>query len=1326
MAASSSSPASSMSLLPPSSPPSSHTSSYVGEWEYDVFLCFRGDDTRFGFTSHLMKAMSNKQIKTFIDNKLEKTESIDELISILQRSALSVVVFSEKFADSIWCLEEVVTIARRMVEFGHRVLPVFWKVDPSDVTDDSGSYATTIDREYKGRSTYSEDKKRWMDAFKAVANCAGHTSQDTKIESELIEGIVEDVQKRLIDMSPSIKSANLVGMGSRILEVERLLAMDTLDDTRIIGLWGMGGVGKTTLAEACYERITSSNKGIKHIFIRNINENYEKHHGMEEIVQNLYSRLLNESNIVCGDLDITYRRARLSRLKVFIVLDNVETLLQLEQLALGDVFNFTKVFAIGSRIIVTTRNNKVLHNAMAKIYDVECLNDEESTCLFSLHAFKQDDPHDNWTDESCLATSYCRGNPLALKILGGALFGEDKHYWQSFLSGLKQTGKPEIHNILRKSYDKLGAEEKKIFLDVACLLRGTSRSQLIAYMATMHPSAYAKVKDLIDRSLLTCVSGKIEENIEVHDLLKEMAWNIVNEEPKLYKRSRLADPDDIHKLLTTQEVKYWPLQFLNPFKYWPLQFLAPAILPRRKKRKVIDMDWKGYNPLEEHRTTEGISLDMSKAKEMYLEADAFDGMNSLTFLKIWSDAPSNRIHFPYGGLNSLPDGLRLLQWDGYPTKSLPSKFCPQHLVHLILRFSPIRRCWEGYDQPQLVNLMVLDLTYCRNLIDIPDISRSSNLEELLLHRCESLVEVPSHVQYLTKLITLDLSYCKNLKRLPPKLASKLLKHVRMSKCFKVMHCPEINSKELEELNLYETSLVELPNAIYNVKKDGVLYLYGKNITKFPAVTASLDEYQLSHTSIREMDLHDYHQASSELLPRFRELHLFGNSQLKSLPESVWSMVSYRLRICGNPLIESLPEISEPVNGLTDLHITNCGGLKSLPSNLGNIKSLTWLDLSETGITSLPSSIQELQQLTSIDLRCCKSLVSIPSGIHKLSKLSNLDLQGCVSVRSLPELPPNLERLDRYNLVCSRSEIPDWFTYKSEDCIVKVELPLLKHSDQPMLKAIAFGFVYFLQHGHGYHPVDMECECEVDNTTVASWSFDILVYNVNESLSGKLWLAFDNNLLGHSPCEGKGDEAWHLPSSLKDLNAYGCKSLRTFSSGIQNHNLSQIKWNFGECGKLDLDICNMLFNKFIDDVMNSAANYSPWLLLPTKYDTVFAGKNGSLDNNSLATATFSHPRNIKGLIYYTFLHDDCFTDGVSCLRVAHLMLTVSAWVAFCRTPSKPDSYQQVCETTIEQLPQQCLVLLLLSLRPAAVPQFLASHIRQIGQRHNGSFKNLDQE
>ncbi|CAN1324678.1 Disease resistance protein RUN1 [Linum perenne] len=822
---SSSSPASSMSLLPPSSPPSSHSSSYVGEWEYDVFLCFRGD-TRFGFTSHLLNALSNKQIRTFIDNKLEKTESIDKLISILQRSALSVVLYSEKFAYSIWCLEEVVTIARRMAEFGHRVLPVFYRVVPSDVTDDSRSYATTIDRKYKGRSTISEDKKRWMDALKAVANCAGHTSQAIKIESELIEAIVEDVQKQLIDMSPSIKSANLVGMGSRILEVERLLDMDTLDDTRIIGLWGMSGVGKTTLAEACYKRIISSNKGIKYCFIGSISEKCGKWHGVEGIVNELYSRLLSENCIDRPDLDISYRRGRLTRLRVFIVLDDVETPSQLEQILLGDVImNPAELFARGSRIIVTTRDKRVLDYAKAMIYNVAGLNGIESIELFSLRAFRQHQPPHDWVDLSRLAASYCVGNPLALTILGGTLFGQDQHYWRSFLSELKLIQNLSVHDILRRSYDKIGAEEKKVFLDVACLLCEISRSQLIAYMATMYPSAYTKVKDLIDRSLLTCVSVEIGEKIVVHDLLKEMAWNIVNEEPKLHKRSRLVDADDIHKLLTTR--------------------------------------------------------------------------------------------------------------------------------------------------PQLVNLMVLNLSYCRNLIAIPNISCSSNLEELRLRECESLVEVPSHVQYLTNLITLDLSFCLNLKPLPPKLDSKLLKHVLMTNCLKVTRCPEINSRVLKK-------------------------------------------YGLSHTSIREMDLHDYHhhQSSSDLvLPRFEELHLYGNSQLKSLPKGVWNMVSDGLVIDGSPLIESLPDVLEPVNGLRRLFISNCGGLKSLPSNFGNIKSLKRLYLLETGIRSLPSSIQELQQLTSIDLRCCKSLVSIPNSILKLSKLSSLFLKGCVSIRYFPELPPNLKDLN---------------------------------------------------------------------------------------------------------------------------------------------------------------------------------------------------------------------------------------------------------------------------------------------------------------------------
>ncbi|CAN1767781.1 Disease resistance protein Roq1 [Linum perenne] len=156
---------------------SSSSSKYTGKWEYDVFLCFRGADTRDGFTSHLISALFNTQIRAFVDRDHKKTESLGELLTILEKSAISLVIFSKKFADSAWCLEEVATIAQSMEKFGHRVLPVFYKVSPSDVKDDSGSYAAAVDRNEYGE----EDKKRWKDALKAVANCAGHTSRETKL-----------------------------------------------------------------------------------------------------------------------------------------------------------------------------------------------------------------------------------------------------------------------------------------------------------------------------------------------------------------------------------------------------------------------------------------------------------------------------------------------------------------------------------------------------------------------------------------------------------------------------------------------------------------------------------------------------------------------------------------------------------------------------------------------------------------------------------------------------------------------------------------------------------------------------------------------------------------------------------------------------------------------------------------------------------------------------------------------------------------------------------------------------------------------------------------
>lgn len=154
---------------------SSSTPRYTGKWEYDVFVCFRGKGTRGIFTSYIAGHLREQGLQVFTDDMFERTENIDELLFILASSAISVVIFSESFAESSWCLDEVATIAERMGSVGHQVLlPVFYKVTPDNLSDDTdsifGTYASIVDTFHKPRL---EQKQRWMDALKAVAKRAG-------------------------------------------------------------------------------------------------------------------------------------------------------------------------------------------------------------------------------------------------------------------------------------------------------------------------------------------------------------------------------------------------------------------------------------------------------------------------------------------------------------------------------------------------------------------------------------------------------------------------------------------------------------------------------------------------------------------------------------------------------------------------------------------------------------------------------------------------------------------------------------------------------------------------------------------------------------------------------------------------------------------------------------------------------------------------------------------------------------------------------------------------------------------------------------------------
>ncbi|KAI9109372.1 hypothetical protein K1719_019426 [Acacia pycnantha] len=102
--------------------------------KYDVFISFRGTDTRHGFLSHLKKELRQKQIDAYVDERLESGNQISlSLVTAIKESLMSLIIFSKDYASSRWCSKELVQIIVCMEKQNQIVIPVFYNTDPSDV-----------------------------------------------------------------------------------------------------------------------------------------------------------------------------------------------------------------------------------------------------------------------------------------------------------------------------------------------------------------------------------------------------------------------------------------------------------------------------------------------------------------------------------------------------------------------------------------------------------------------------------------------------------------------------------------------------------------------------------------------------------------------------------------------------------------------------------------------------------------------------------------------------------------------------------------------------------------------------------------------------------------------------------------------------------------------------------------------------------------------------------------------------------------------------------------------------------------------------------------
>ncbi|XP_028791377.1 TMV resistance protein N-like, partial [Neltuma alba] len=411
--------------------------SEVDKWfHYDVFLSFNGEDTRRSFTSHLYNALKQRGIHAFMDEPgIERGEDVSgSLVQAIGRSQIALVILSPHYASSKWCLNELVKIMEFQRSQAQVVIPIFYEVDPSHVRHQRGTYGEAIERHEERLGRDNDGVMRWRMALAAAANISGFSSSAYRLDSELIETIVENVSEK-VDTGQLSVAKHPVGIESRVHALTIEWSEKRSSKPLIIGLWGMGGIGKTTVAKAIYNTI-GRKFGKARSFLANIRENSEHANGQVNLQKQLIYDIIKTEVFKIPNIDRGKKiiQERFPNIKAFVVLDDVDSVNQLNAFC-GSL----DWFCAGSVIFITTRDLHLLDviNADHK-YRMREMNGMELLVLFSWHAFNQADPYENFVELSEKVVAYCDGLPLALEILGSCLRGRTIEQWKDVLSKLQR------------------------------------------------------------------------------------------------------------------------------------------------------------------------------------------------------------------------------------------------------------------------------------------------------------------------------------------------------------------------------------------------------------------------------------------------------------------------------------------------------------------------------------------------------------------------------------------------------------------------------------------------------------------------------------------------------------------------------------------------------------------------------------------------------------------------------------------------------------------------------------------------------------------------
>ncbi|KAL6317027.1 hypothetical protein AAG906_026790 [Vitis piasezkii] len=588
-------------------------------------------------------------------------------------------------------------------------------------------------------------------------------------------------------------------------------------DVLMVGICGLGGVGKSTMVKAIYNELSYQFKSKS--FLDKVGDASKHYDGLLDLQKQLYCDISPRGKRKISTLaeGINVLKNILCHEKVLLVIDDVNNKEQLENLAGGHDW-----FDEGSRIFITSRDKRLLvAHKVDELYELPQLNWDEALELFSWHAFDQRLPYDDFYTLSNHFVRYCQGLPLALKTLGSFLFKMQPDEWKSELRKLDEEPNMDVLDVLKVGMHNLIQQlGHKIVHDEGLRNKGM-RSRLWHHM---------DVQDVLKKRTGTnSIEGIFLNLSKLNNInLTTQAMKGMTELRllKIFLDSEVVSGEEDYKVCISSDFEFpsWDLCYL----YWhgyPLNSLPSNF----ETQKLVELNMP-YSNIREFG--EGNMVQFSKLTAIILshskylrEVSNFSSTPNLEKLILEGCTSLREIDPSIGDLKRL--GLLDLK-ECKSLGSLPDSIC------------------------SLKSLKTLYLSGCSKLNCLPkDLGNMEHLTELYANRTATGVP-PRAIGLLRKLQILSFSGCRG-RRVHPSLYIpnlSLLRELDLSDCY--WWLPDDNGSfrhlySLKKLNLSGSYITILKGTITQLPNLKVLVLGRckrlQGIPEFPPSLEELDAHE---------------------------------------------------------------------------------------------------------------------------------------------------------------------------------------------------------------------------------------------------------------------------------------------------------------------------------------------------------------------------------------------------------------------------------------------------------------------------------------------------